>query len=301
MLFSAMVFTAGCALFAAPEAALPPLLLKHEPFAEYLKASGEPVPDFDAMPSEAPLPPPLHPLVDGARQDITTPEAWRAERARMMGLLQRWILGSVPPAPDNLEAKVLSETAEPSGVRVREVELRFGPEHKAHLWAKLYIPPGPGPFPVFMTQDNHNGWALIALRRGYLACVYAGADSRDDTASFLEAWPEHDFSKLCRRGWAAGRCLDYLETVPEADAKRAVLTGHSRNGKSSLMGSALDERFAAVISSSSGVGGCMPSRLCGAHQFAEGIENITRAFIDWFHPRRRQCAGPVCCGRAGHL
>lgn len=91
------------------------------------------------------------------------------------------------------------------------------------------------------------------------------------------------------------------ETVPEADAKRAALTGHSRNGKSSLMGSALDERFAAVISSSSGVGGCMPSRLCGEHQFAEGIENITRSFMDWFHPRRRQCAGPVCCGRAGHL
>ncbi|NLV40413.1 MAG: hypothetical protein GXY15_04195 [Candidatus Hydrogenedentes bacterium] len=291
MLFSAMVFTAGCALFAAPEAALPPLLLKHEPFAEYLKASGEPVPDFDAMPSEAPLPLPLHPLVDGARRDITTPEAWRAERARMMGLLQHWILGSVPPAPDNLEAEVLSESTEPSGVRVREVNLRFGPEHKAHLWAKLYLPPGPGPFPVFMTQDNHNGWALIAVRRGYLACVYAGADSRDDTASFLEAWPEYDFSKLCRRGWAAGRCLDYLETVPEADAKKAVLTGHSRNGKSSLMGSALDERFAAVISSSSGVGGCMPSRLCGEHQFAEGIENITRAFIDWFHPRWRFFAG----------
>lgn len=271
--------------------ALPALVAENADFKAYLEKSGEPVPDFDAMPSEAPIPPVLHPLVDGVRRNIETPEAWRAERARLMGLLQHWIIGSVPPAPDNLAVTVLSEQVETDGTRVREVELRFGPEHKAHLWAQLYIPAGPGPFPVFMTQDNHRGWAMIALRRGYLACVYAGADSRDDTDSFMEAWPEYEWSRLCRRGWAAGRCLDYLETVPEADAAKAVLTGHSRNGKSSLMGSALDERFAAVISSSSGVGGSVASRYCGEHQFAEGIENITRAFIVWFHPRWRFFAG----------
>ncbi|HEX72688.1 MAG TPA: hypothetical protein ENN65_05190, partial [Candidatus Hydrogenedentes bacterium] len=256
------------------------------PFSQWLEASGELPPDFDAMPSYAPLPMPLSPLINGEVKRIDSIAAWEAERERLIAELKRWIIGAVPPAPDNLIAKVLDEREE-DGARVREVELRFGPEHKAKLWLQLYMPKGDGPYPVFMTQDNHRGWAQIALRRGYIACVYAGADSRDDTDTFCEAWPEYDWSRLMRRGWAAGRCLDYLETVPEANAKQSALTGHSRNGKTSLMGAALDPRIAVVISSSSGVGGSMPSRYSGEHHFTEGIEHITRNFPEWFHPRWR--------------
>ncbi len=75
--------------------------------------------------------------------------------------------------------------------------------------------------------------------------------------------------------------------MSEADITQSVLIGHSRNGKSSLMGAALDERIAVVISSSSGVGGAVSSRYCAEHHFKEGIEHITRRFPDWFHPRWR--------------
>ncbi len=260
------------------------------PFTKWLESSGEVPPDFSTMPGYAPLPLPLSPLINGAPTPITDIAGWRKERERLLGELQHWILGTVPPPPTNLTAEVLKEETV-SGTRIREVELRFGPDHKAHLWALISIPEGPGPFPVFMTQENHSGWAQIALRRGYIGCVYAGADTRDDTDSFGEAWPEYDWSRLMRRGWAAGRCLDYLATLPEADISKNVLTGHSRNGKTSLMGAAVDERIAVVISSSSGVGGCIPSRYGGESQFTEGIEFITRNFPEWFHPRWRFFAG----------
>ncbi len=260
------------------------------PFTKWLESSGENPPDFSAMPGYAPLPLPLSPVIDGVPTPITDIPGWRKERDRLLGELQHWILGTVPPPPTNLAAETIREDTV-SGTRIREVELRFGPDHKAHLWVQLYIPEGPGPFPIFMTQDNHRGWAQIALRRGYIGCVYAGADTRDDTDSFYQAWPDYDWSRLMRRGWAAGRCLDYLATLPEADISKNVLTGHSRNGKTSLMGAAVDERIAVVISSSSGVGGCIPSRYGGESQFTEGIEHITRNFPEWFHPRWRFFAG----------
>ncbi len=287
-----VVFTASVVV-ANPTETLEELLgmmPESEEFSHWLEESGELPPDFDAMPSHAPQQDPLAPVIDGEVHRINSIDAWETERERLIAELQHWIIGSVPPTPDNLVAEVLDERVE-DGARVREVELRFGPDHKARLWVQLYIPKGEGPFPIFMTQDNHRGWAQVALRRGYIACVYAGADSRDDTDTFRDAWPEYDWSRLMRRGWAAGRCLDYLETVPAANTAQAALTGHSRNGKTSLMGAALDERIAVVISSSSGVGGAVSSRYCGEHHFSEGIEHITRRFPEWFHPRWRFFVG----------
>ena len=170
------------------------MLPKSPPWEAWLKKSGELPPDFDALPSMAELPNPLVRWESGTAALVTTPEDWKQRRQELLGLFVHWILGTVPPAPDNLEANVLSEREE-SHALVRSVELHFGPEHKAVLHLELMIPKGEGPFPVFMTQDNHRQWALVALRRGYIACVYAGADSRDDTDTFLEAYPGYDWSR----------------------------------------------------------------------------------------------------------
>jgi len=259
------------------------------PFEQWLEDTGELPPNFSEMPSQAWLPDPLEPYSDEF-ETITCQDEWEAWRPELKQLFHHWVIGTMPPRPDNLKAEVLSETAFEGGT-VREVELRFGPDHQAKLWAEFYIPAGDGPHPVFITQDNHRAWGLIALRRGYLTVVYAGSDSRDDTHTFIDAYPEHDWSKLLRRAWAASRCIDYLETEPKANLRQVAMTGHSRNGKMSLMASAMDERIKAVISSSSGAGGCNPARLFSEQHFGEGIELLTRRFPDWFHPRLRFFTG----------
>ena len=256
----------------------------------WLEETGELPPDFHAMPSCALLPDPLVRRDAAKSVPITTPEAWQAHRDYLKAQFHKWMLGTVPPAPDNLEAEVLSEREE-ARATVREVRLTFGPERKAALDLELLIPTGEGPFPVFMTQHNHRAWALIALRRGYLCCIYAGSDSRDDTDSFLEAYPDCDWSRLTRRAWAAGRCIDYLTSVGIADVNHIALTGHSRNGKQSLIAAALDERISVVIPSSSGQGGSLSTRYYSEQHFGEGIENITRVFPDWFHLRLRFFTG----------
>ncbi|MHB9006114.1 MAG: glucuronyl esterase domain-containing protein [Limisphaerales bacterium] len=257
------------------------------PWDEWLTRSGELPPDFEQLPVEPGLANPLE-ATDGRR--VRSTRQWRQRRDELIQLFQHYVYGSVPLPPGNVRAAEHTRRQEDS-VRIEELVLGFGPEERARLHIELIVPEGPGPFPVFITQDNHRRWAVIAASRGYLGCVYAGADSRDDTGEWTAIWPEHDWTKLTRRAWAASRCIDYLWTRPDVDRERIALTGHSRNGKTSLIAAALDERIAAVISSSSGAGGVCPWRLFSEAQFGEGIELITRKFPDWLHPRLRFFAG----------
>ncbi len=253
----------------------------------WLAQTGELPPDFDQLPSRALLPS-LPANDDGT--PISTPQAWEARRATLKQRLEQWIVGKCPPAPGSLQAEVVGEQPTPGGLR-RDVVLHFGPQNRASLRLTLFVPPGPGPFPVFLTQGSHYAWALIALRRGYMACVYAGADNFDDTDTFVAAYPGYDWSRLMRRAWAGSRCIDYLATLPQTNMQQIAITGHSRNGKQSLMAAAFDERISLVISSSSGAGGVLSARYFSEQHFGEGIELITRVFPEWFHPRMRFFSG----------
>jgi pimeloyl-ACP methyl ester carboxylesterase len=253
----------------------------------WLKESGEGPPDFSELPSRSYLPEPLA-LGTGT---ITNASDWTKRRQKILGNFKRYVFGTYPEPPGNVTAKILNRRTEIGGAVIRDVQLSFGPNGAAKLHAELAVPPGDGPFPVFMTQRNHDGWARIALSRGYAAAVYDGCDKADDTRAFTGVWPDHDWSLLCRRAWAAGRVLDWLHALPFIDKNNSCIAGHSRNGKLSLICGAIDERFSAVISSSSGVGGATPYRLANEAHFCEGIEMITHSFPEWFHPRLRFFAG----------
>src|SRR5438876_2791335 len=264
------------------------ILPPSEPWEAWLKKSGALPPDFDLLPSIPFLPDPLR--FEGGKE-VKSREEWPKRRMAILTLFQQYILGSFPPSPGNVRPASI-KSHEEAGALIDEVVLEFGPEFRARLHLELIIPKGrDGPLPVLLTQDTHRQWALVAVSRGYIGCVYAGADSRDDTEAWKEIWPEHDWTKLTRRAWAASRCIDYLHSLPVVDTNRIALTGHSRNGKTSLIAAAVDLRVSAVISSSSGAGGACSWRLFSENQFGEGIELITRNFPDWFHPRLRFFAG----------
>src|SRR5580704_12737916 len=69
-------------------------------------------------------------------------------------------------------------------------------------------------------------------------------------------------------GGVAG--LDYLESVPEVDAKRVGIAGVSRYGKAALVTMAFDRRFAMGLIASSGKGGTALYR----RNFGESLENL---------------------------
>lgn len=90
--------------------------------------------------------------------------------------------------------------------------------------------------------------------------------------------------------WAFSRMVDYLATVPEVDAKRVAVVGHSRNGKAALLAGAMDERIALVIPSQAGCGGSAPDRVApelaalqaNGRPKVETVAVITKNFPHWF-------------------
>ncbi|MFW5878145.1 MAG: hypothetical protein ACOCUP_03415, partial [bacterium] len=172
-----------------------------ETFQSWLDRTGELPPDFDNMPSLPFLPDPLIMDEGGQNIPVITMEQWEEKRKWMEMHLKYYITGTTPPPPSNLKWSVLSEEKD-GEVTLQMVQLTFGPGHNARLNLELIIPPGEGPFPVFLTQWNHREWAQIAVRRGYIGCIYAGADARDDTEEYSEIWAgDYDFTRLMRRAW----------------------------------------------------------------------------------------------------
>lgn len=258
-----------------------------ETFKDWLKRTGELPPDFDRMPSIPFLPDPLILDEGGKNIPVISAKHWDEKRRWMKEQLEYYITGTYPQSPMNFKVKVLSEKKEGSTM-LKMVELTFGPQEKAKLTLELMIPQGNGPFPVFMTQWNHRGWAQIAVRRGYMACVYAASDAKDDTEKYAEIWSgKYDFTRLMRRAFGTFKALDYLYTLPIVDKERIALSGHSRNGKLALMAAAFDERIKAVIPSSGGSGAEVPWRYANQQYDVEDIALLSAAQPSWFHPRLR--------------
>ena len=255
-------------------------------FREWLQKTGELPPDFDALPRINGLPEPLQ-FLDG--KPVRTPRDWPSRRAEIRRLFEKYDIGTFPPKPKLDRAVVLDETTG-KGYRVRNLRLEFGPGSKGTMRVQVMIPDGKGPFPVLISP-NLAGWSPSLVRRGYISCGYAGNDGMDDAAPLAQLYPDYDFALLPRRAWAASLVLDYLETVHEADMQHVGMFGYSRDGKMAAIAAAMDERIAAVIAGSTGVGGVLPWRSAGERGFGESIESTTRSFPTWFVPRLRFFAG----------
>jgi hypothetical protein len=141
------------------------------------------------------------------------------------------------------------------------------------------------------------------VRAGFgVATVYCGDFAPDDAAQVrdgvLSFWSRsNDMASggaIAAWAWGLSRALDFLTTLPEIDAKRVAVMGHSRLGKAALWAGAGDERFSLVISNNSGAGGAALAR----RRFGERIVHLAERFPYWFAPafqqyREREEALPV--------
>ena len=257
---------------------------------DWIERTGELPPNYGVIPSIPFLPDPLIIGEGKENEKVTTMAQWESQREYFKEQVKHILSGTFPDPPTNLKAEILSERTD-NGVRIQMIELRFGENHKAKLTLEVFTPPGEGPFPVFMTQWNHRGWAQIAVRRGYMGLIYAGADAKDDTREYLELYPDYDWSTLMARAWGAHRAVDYLYTLDEVDKSKIAITGHSRNGKQSLFAAAFDERITATITSSGGTGGEFPYRYTDERHSNESIDYLVSRRTHWLHPRIRFFSG----------
>lgn len=249
---------------------------------EWQQKTGALPPDFDALPSANFLPDPFK-FHDG--RAVKMPADWPARRAEIKQLYQKHVVGSLPPKP-KLDRIVPVEETKSAGYVTRVVRLEYGPESKLTTQVTLTLPEGRGPFPVLIGGGS---WSTSLIRRGYAACEYPS--SVDQPTNLPQAYPDFDFATMGQRAWTAQLVVDFLLTLPEIDPARIAITGYSRGGKMASIAAAFDERIAAVVAGSTGVGGVLPWRLSGERGMGEGVESTTRMFPLWFAPQLRFFAG----------
>ena len=131
----------------------------------------------------------------------------------------------------------------------------------------------------FFSGDIVSDKVELALEqlKGFLPSGMA-ADAADAPATIM-VW-----------AWAFSRMVDYLVTDQDIDARRIAVVGHSRNGKTALLATALDERIAMAIPSQAGCGGTAPNRVApeltapqaNGRPSVETVGVINRSFPHWF-------------------
>lgn len=94
--------------------------------------------------------------------------------------------------------------------------------------------------------DDYKGWKKSIWS---LFVPEEEMEPRIKNASAIGAW-----------AWGLSQMLDYLETVPEIDADKAAVFGHSRLGKTALWAAVEDTRFKFAHVNDSGCGGAAPNR-----------------------------------------
>lgn len=148
------------------------------------------------------------------------------------------------------------------------------------------------PSPTWQEQIIARGWAYAilststiqadngaGLTKGIIGLVNKGQTRKPDDWGALRAW-----------AWGASRLLDYLETNPEVDAKRAVIEGVSRFGKAALVTMAYEPRYAIGFIGSSGMGGAALHR----RRIGELLENVAGSGeYHWMAGNYIKYAGPL--------
>jgi hypothetical protein len=210
----------------------------------------------------------------------------RNEKSGDKPVVTRKLVGHVDNASYpriNVDIELILTT--PAGARGVPVIIEFFPPG----WAAR-IPPQPSP--SWQEQVIARGWAYAilsptsiqadngaGLTRGIIGLVNKGQPRKPDDWGALRAW-----------AWGASRALDYLQTDPAVDARRAVIEGVSRYGKASLVTMAYEPRFAIGFIGSSGMGGAALHR----RRIGELLENVASSGeYHWMAGNYIKYAGPL--------
>ncbi|MHB0876377.1 MAG: alpha/beta hydrolase [Anaerolineae bacterium] len=223
-------------------------------------------------------------------QDIATAEAWQ-QRREQIGATWRGLLGEGPRSAPPLEAVVEGEHDEGAYVRYRvSYSVDEGERVPAYLLvpkslktpaAAVYCPHQTTKIgkdePAGLGGSDELHYARDLALRGYIALApdhLAASERRTpdrqdyDTAAFYRRYP--DWSAVGKTIWDGQRALDYLCSLPEVDAGRIGMIGHSLGGHSTIYVAGADERVKCAVSS------------CGLSTFAEDRRRLEWARDRWY-------------------
>jgi hypothetical protein len=180
----------------------------------------------------------------------------------------------------------------PNQGKGQDVLMLVGPEQVAST-------PGSGRVGSAQALAEQHG---DVFRRGYALAVFNANDCAEDTTlrnadgswafrntRFFPAYPGYDWGILAGWAWGASRVADFLETDPAIDKAKMIITGASRNGKSSMIAAAFDERLmgAPVVTGGGGIGAY---RFAGPRR-SETLDIMQKKYPNWFSPNLHEFWG----------
>ena len=207
--------------------------------------------------------------------------------------------GGTPPGAPELPRLPMG----PNQGRGEDVLLLVGPVPAPDVkTAPLASTTVPGAFGGPATAEAIARQHADVFRRRYALVVFNPNDCAEDTTlrnldgswafrntRFYPAYPRYDWGVLAGWAWGASRVADYLETDPAIDRTRLIITGASRNGKSSMIAAAIDERLcgAPVVTGGGGVGAY---RFAGPRR-SETLDVMQKKYPNWFSPNLHEFWG----------
>lgn len=255
---------------------------------------------------------------------VKTREQWeKVRRPEIEKLLLEQEYGVRPvERPADLSFR---ETAAPEecyggkAIRKRVKATYSGPGGTGEMNFSVWIPKRSTPAPVFIhssprpaeTADKVDGprpvyWLPVEdiVSRGYAVAAYCNQEVAIDwntspdvptSGVFKVFGPKNlmernptEWGILSAWAWGMSRVLDWVETEPLLDAKKAAAVGLSRNGKTALIAGAFDTRFAMTVSCCSGCSGAKLNHITLWE--SEHIKDIMVA-KKWFCPNYAKYVG----------
>ncbi len=186
----------------------------------------------------------------------------------------------------------------PNQGRGEDVLLLVGPAPESATAA----PKGPGRGGAPPTAESIAKQYASVFQRGYALVTYNANDCAEDTTlrnadgswafrttRFYPAYPGYDWGVLAGWAWGASRVADYLEKDPAIDKSTLIITGASRNGKSSMIAAAFDDRLmgAPVVTGGGGIGAY---RFAGPRR-SETLDIMEKKYPNWFSPNLHEFWG----------
>ena len=131
---------------------------------------------------------------------------------------------------------------------------------------------------AFATEDVAADSPDAGFDQGVFSAYQKSVDRDERSWGTLSAW-----------AWAASRVMDWIGTEGTIDAKKVVLVGHSRGGKTALWAGATDDRFAIVCANDSGCAGAKLNHIDLPE--SQSIAHLVGHFPHWFCRSYRAYAG----------
>jgi hypothetical protein len=214
---------------------------------------------------------------------VRSPSEWLARKHEVSAQIIPAVFGPFPPAPAAFSCTEL-HTARARQFGTATVGSWRIEVNRVHVFVlKVYAPAESAlPIPVVVSGDGcwhyaNDAVLALLLSRGYALALFnrveVAPDLRGQTSptGALAAW-----------AWGYHRAVDAVLTMPNLDASRIAVVGHSRGGKAALLAGATDERIRLTSANNSGAGGAGSFLCLGAG--AETLDDVITHFPHWFSP-----------------